>query len=448
MGEGVLASFSQVTDAGAIRVRRVAGFSKSFAVIPLGGGIVVGGRSISCRKRRALVLREIDHYGILTWRFVRQLEERVPDFRRTIDAIQQFPNRLLSYPDGSLDYAFHPNTDPLWQAMMFQKRKLHVRQTNLGSFAALPPFRGSPRLRHYALTSSDEHEQRVHPGGILFFAPGVLRDDYPEQLDLTHLDLNIFFHRRIRRDDMHCLVSAIQEWHGSVCGSGLFGEGPIGQLSDGMEFQGRRAQFWFDASRTGQRTINWLILSLLNATYDVLLPSGFIFNEVENLAKYGVVASDEKVVHLALRAAGQSSDAGSPPVESSRLPPGLVQYAGVRSDSFTILQTPSFEWESFRLAVYFEDWPNREQQRDLRTLLVAWSQVALAGGFGGAGGAFLRPLVFLKKQQAALLCGDPRDTDPEIAVPVLIRLLENYASGTLAIEAVVFGLDPTMNMVF
>ena len=126
------------------------------------------------------------------------------------------------------------------------------------------------------------------------------------------------------------------------------------------------AQFWFDASRSGQRTINWLILSLLNAAYDVLLPSGFIFNEVENLAKYGVEASDEKVVHLALRAAGQSSDAGSPPVESSRLPPGLVQYAGVRSDSFAILQTPSLEWESFRLAVYFEDWPNREQQRDLR----------------------------------------------------------------------------------
>lgn len=97
--------------------------------------------------------------------------------------------------------------------------------------------------------------------------------------------------------------------------------------------------------------------------------------------------------------------------------------------------------------MYFEDWPNREQQRDLRTLLAAWSQVALAGGFGGAGGAFLPPPVFLKKQQAAFLCGDPHDTDPEIAVPVLIRLLENYASGTLAIEAVVFGLDPTMNMV-
>ena len=89
--------------------------------------------------RRALVLREIDHYWILTWRFVRQLEERVPDFQRTIDAIQQFPNRLLSYPDGSLEYAFHPDTDPLWQAMMFQKIKLHVRQTNLGNFAALPP---------------------------------------------------------------------------------------------------------------------------------------------------------------------------------------------------------------------------------------------------------------------------------------------------------------------
>ncbi len=287
-------------------------------------------------------MREIDHYAILTWRFVRQLEESVPDFRPTIDAIQQFPDSLLTYPDGSLEYAFRPDTDPLWQAMMFQKIRLHVRQTNLGNFAALPPFRGSPRLCHFVLTSSDEHEQRVIPGGVLFFAPTVLRDDYPEQLDLTHLDLNIFFHRRIRRDDMRCLVSAIQKWHGSVSGSGLFGEGPIGELSDEMTFQGRRAQFWFDASRSGQRTINWLILSLLNAAYDVLIPSGFIFNEVGNLAKYGVVASDEKVVHVALRDAGQSSDAGSPPVESSRLPSGLVPYAGGRSDSFAILQTPSF----------------------------------------------------------------------------------------------------------
>ena len=43
MGDGVLVSFSRLTDAGAIRVRRVAGFSKSFAVIRPGGGILVGG---------------------------------------------------------------------------------------------------------------------------------------------------------------------------------------------------------------------------------------------------------------------------------------------------------------------------------------------------------------------------------------------------------------------
>ena len=115
-------------------------------------------------------MREIDHCVILTWRFVRQLEERVPDFRRTIDAIQQSPDRLLTYPDGSLEYIFHPDTDPLWQAMMFQKIKLHVCQASLGNFAALPPFRGSPRMRHYALISSEEHEQRRAWGRPVFRA--------------------------------------------------------------------------------------------------------------------------------------------------------------------------------------------------------------------------------------------------------------------------------------
>ena len=41
----------------------------------------------------------------------------------------------------------------------------------------------------------------------------------------------------------------------------------------------------------------------------------------------------------------------------------------------------------------------------------------------------------------------PVDNARLVAVPVLILLLENYASGTLAIEAVVFGLDPNTNLV-
>jgi hypothetical protein len=53
----------------------------------------------------------------------------------------------------------------------------------------------------------------------------------------------------------------------------------------------------------------------------------------------------------------------------------------------------------------------------------------------------------MKEQQAACLHANVGDTDPGIAVPVLIRILEKYSSGSLAIEAVVFGLDPDTKFV-
>jgi hypothetical protein len=53
----------------------------------------------------------------------------------------------------------------------------------------------------------------------------------------------------------------------------------------------------------------------------------------------------------------------------------------------------------------------------------------------------------MKEQQAAYLHANVSDTDPDIAVPVLVRMLENYSSGSLAIEAVVFGLDPDTKFV-
>jgi hypothetical protein len=51
----------------------------------------------------------------------------------------------------------------------------------------------------------------------------------------------------------------------------------------------------------------------------------------------------------------------------------------------------------------------------------------------------------MKEQQAACLHANIGDTDPGIAVPVLIRVVEKCSSGSLAVEAVVFGLDPNTN---
>jgi hypothetical protein len=380
---------------------------------------------------------------LVTWRLLRQLEERVPDFRANLDALEQSVSAVLFYPDGSLEYESHAETQQLWAAFM-PLRKVGLSLSFLGYIQSLPWFPASSN-RNFKLISAREHETRLDPGGVLF-APR--REICPPATDLTALHITVQFHRRIRRDAMPVLAGAVRDWHATVSETGLFGEGPVGQLSREIQFQGRCAQFSFDATRIGQRTINWLILSLLNASYDLFKPSAFIFDDVENLAVHGVEPSDEKIVQLPL------GDHHSDPTQStadgpsdSRLPAGLLPFPGQRSDHFMIWQTPSLEWESMRLAVYFEDWPNRDHQRDFRTLLGAWSVVAQAGGFGGEGGKHVGQPVFLKKLQAARVDADLGDADPDIAVPVLIRLLENYASGTLAIEAVVFGLDPITNFV-
>ena len=411
-----------------------------------------------------------------------QLETRVPDFRAIFDSIQRSVSPALIYPDGSLEYELHPETEPFWLACMNLKQA-GMSCRFFGYIPSLPWFPGSPKARKFKLISSVEHEKRVDPSGCLMFGPR--HEESPKSADLTALHLTVQCHRRIRRDAMPLLAGVVRDWHASVSEAGLFGEGPVGQLSGEIEFQGRLARLSFDASRTGQRTINWLILSLLNATYDAVKLTALVFNDLENLASYGIEPSDDKIVRLALgdrqshpeqspaddpqdsrRPVGslpfaglkivrlplsdQQSHAEQSPADGSpdsRLPAGLLPFPGQQSDEFTIWQTPSFEWESIHLAVYFEDWPNREQQRDFRTLLGAWSVVAQSGGFGGEGGKYVGDPVFMKKQQAAYLQANVGDTDPDIAVPVLVRMLENYSSGSLAIEAVVFGLDPDTKFV-
>jgi hypothetical protein len=188
----------------------------------------------------------------------------------------------------------------------------------------------------------------------------------------------------------------------------------------------------------------------LVGSHDLVRPSALVFNDMDNLQTYGFEPSDEEIVGIPMDAADQEIKSDVLKVvrpDEPRLPAGLLPYTGVRSDHFKIWQTPSHEWESLYLAVYFEDWPNAEQQRGFRAIVGAWSSIAQAGGFGGKGGPHVGDFQFLKKHRAAVMLGDLHDTDCDAAVPVLIRLLENYASGTLAIEAVVFGLDPNTNLV-
>jgi len=173
--------------------------------------------------------------------------------------------------------------------------------TGLGNFRSLPPFQPALHIRWHALESTEEHEKWVDPSGCIQFAPGVMQNDYPQSMDLSHLCVTLGFSRRVRPEVQMHLVAAIRDWHASVSEAGMFGEGAVRNVSSEVEFQGRRAQFWLDASETGQRTINWLVLSIVNACYGLIRLSAVIFNDVENLAIYDVEPGDGELIRVPLK---------------------------------------------------------------------------------------------------------------------------------------------------
>jgi len=186
----------------------------------------------------------------------------------------------------------------------------------------------------------------------------------------------------------------------------------------------------------------------LNGLYGVGRLSAFIFDDVDNLASYGFDLGEEEIIRLPLNDRQDLIEGGAAVASpESHLPEGLIPLPEIQSSLFSLWQTSTHEWETLQLTVYFEGMPNREQQNDFRKLLGSWLIVAQCGGFGGKGAPFFEAPVFLKlkSQKVAYTVADMGDVELDLALPALVRLLENYASGTLGIEAVVFGLNPRTN---
>ena len=74
----------------------------------------------------------------------------------------------------------------------------------------------------------------------------------------------------------------------------------IEKVSNEVEFRGRVAQFRVNASRSGQDTLNWLLLSVLNFGYAVSQVSNLIFNQEKNLDFFIDRRLDTKLERLSI----------------------------------------------------------------------------------------------------------------------------------------------------
>ena len=67
---------------------------------------------------------------ILTWRYVGQISERVPKFQATVESLKGSVSPPFFYPDGSLEYEVHPETGPIWSALMMQVKQMRLHLSN------------------------------------------------------------------------------------------------------------------------------------------------------------------------------------------------------------------------------------------------------------------------------------------------------------------------------
>jgi hypothetical protein len=100
---------------------------------------------------------------------------------------------------------------------------------------------------------------------------------------------------------------------------------------------------------------------------------------------------------------------------------------------------PLNERESLKLTVYFTTFPDSVQENSFREIIKGWETMGWFGGFGGGSIANFGELKFDRDTESAAFEADMGASDPNIALPILIRVLEGYDSSILPIEAVVFG---------
>ena len=92
-----------------------------------------------------------------------------------------------------------------------------------------------------------------------------------DEQEPSKLLVTVSFRGRVTAAMRQAFVAAIAAWAATVAEGGIAGQGPARVCPPGVQFRGEFARFEIDASASGQNTLNWLTLCLLNFGYTVLI---------------------------------------------------------------------------------------------------------------------------------------------------------------------------------
>jgi hypothetical protein len=124
-----------------------------------------------------------------------------------------------------------------------------------------------------------------------------------------------------------------------------------------------------------------------------------------------------------------------------RVPPDCTPYTEISSE-LRLFQRPLFEWDALHVSVYFTVFPRSQDQNEFRKLIQAWGTMGYYGALGGDSIHCLQEIIFNEETESATFYADMGGAAYPGALAVLIRLLEKFSGGVLAIEAIALGVGP------
>ncbi len=304
-----------------------------------------------------------------------------------------------------------------------------------------PPIGPFSSGRFYYIQYPESYQRKLKSENSFFAGRGLVRPPSPGVYELDRLVVTVGFRSRPSRATRLAFADAITAWAQAAGEHGAFDDGPVALASPGVSFNGVRAWFQLDAGRSGQDTLNWLALTVLDFGEDVHTTTEIRCGEDPAILDlcFGPIRGEIVVIGFGGDRREEVVAGSAESAPTSHVPPGAKRARGVRSARFPVLELPYSEWDRFEATVYFGRAFQREEQELLIQLLDAWLLLASYGDMGGVGSHGADPVRVDEATDSAIISADMGDVDPRIALKILINALEGFEGTGPAIEAVVFG---------
>lgn len=222
-----------------------------------------------------------------------------------LNSLQNDAERYGRYPDGTLLFEGGDSFHRLWNAITASRLQENgVPTPNLLEHGIWQPhgFGGLEEFRKgttsYMLFYTRDYRESLGALDFSVVFPAIVSDP-TRDYDLKNLQISVGFKRKVSQKTRRLFLESLKKYFDSVSKAGMFNEGPLRLASPEIAFRDRLAQFRIDASSSGQDTLNWLLITVLNFGYSTSLVEQFVFDHDKNLERFtGPIVGEVQIFSL------------------------------------------------------------------------------------------------------------------------------------------------------